>query len=71
MALPGSTGSPRLNMPRQPTDTEADRKATCAGKEKHDRATANKIARKMKSTKLTTYRCRFCDHWHIAHAKDK
>jgi len=40
--------------------------ASCLGKEKHDRATANMIARKSKSAKrLSTYECRYCGYWHI------
>jgi len=45
--------------------------AACQGKEKHDRANANMIARKMRSPTVTTYLCRFCGHWHLGQKKRK
>lgn len=46
--------------------------ATCQGKQQHDRATAKMIARKMKSaSRMTTYLCPFCGHWHVAEKKQR
>lgn len=44
--------------------------AVCHGKQQHDRATATKIARKMKDgDRISTYLCPFCGHWHLGEKK--
>lgn len=37
----------------------------CHGKQKHDRATANRIRRETKKVALDAYHCDVCDHWHV------
>lgn len=36
--------------------------ATCLGKSRHNRATANRIVRETTKVKLQSYKCRFCGH---------
>lgn len=66
MAVSGSSRS-EVMVGKKPAHMghSASVSATCVGKEKYDRATANMIARKTKKTKLNTYLCPFCQHWHV------
>lgn len=61
------------------------RQAACAGKQAFDRATANRVARETNQSRATgantkrktqkpradAYKCKFCGHWHVGHARRK
>jgi hypothetical protein len=37
----------------------------CQGKEKYDRATANRVVRGTRVAGLSSFKCDCCGHWHI------
>jgi hypothetical protein len=50
---------------------EARKAAMCDGKQALDRKTANRVIRETtKLTRLESYKCPFCGHWHIGTRKE-
>lgn len=39
--------------------------ANCAGKQKFDRATANRVVRETLKERLSSFECRHCGGWHV------